>query len=456
MRLVHGLESKLSPGAAVLYGLQHVLAMFVGIITPPLIISGALGLDVATTAFLVSMALFASGLTTFIQVKRLGPFGSGMLSVQGTSFTFVSPAIQAGMAGGLPLIIGLTIICSPIEMLLSRMIHVVRKLFPPIVTGSVVTLIGISLIKVGMTDMAGGFGATDFGSLPNLGMGFFVLLVIVLLNRFGRGYIGTVSIALGLIAGYLLSALLGRVNFTPVAEAGWLTLPRPFKFGIAFNPVYLMPWVIGYVITTIESIGDLTATSQVSGEPITGPVFIRRLEGGILSDGAGSMIAGIFNSMPNTTFSQNNGVIGLTGVASRRVGLAVAGLLTLLGLFPKLAALISVMPSPVLGGATVVMFSMVAVAGLRIIQHEGFNPRSEFILAITLALGLGVEMVPDAVAAIGKIQTDHSFLNAMLPGLQALMQSGLAVAAVTSTLLNLILPSEPSGSSPTDPQAGND
>ena len=173
MRLVHGLESKLSPGAAVLYGLQHVLAMFVGIITPPLIISGALGLDVATTAFLVSMALFASGLTTFIQVKRLGPFGSGMLSVQGTSFTFVSPAIQAGMAGGLPLIIGLTIICSPIEMLLSRMIHVVRKLFPPIVTGSVVTLIGISLIKVGMTDMAGGFGATDFGSLPNLGMGFF-------------------------------------------------------------------------------------------------------------------------------------------------------------------------------------------------------------------------------------------------------------------------------------------
>lgn len=172
MRVFHGLESKLSPGAAVLYGLQHVLAMFVGIITPPLIISGALGLDVANTAFLVSMSLFASGITTFIQVKRMGPFGSGMLSVQGTSFTFVSPSIQAGMAGGLPLILGLTIICSPIEMLLSRVIHVVRRLFPPIVTGSVVTLIGISLIKVGMTDMAGGFGAADFGSLPNLGMGF--------------------------------------------------------------------------------------------------------------------------------------------------------------------------------------------------------------------------------------------------------------------------------------------
>ena len=442
MRVFHGLESKLSRGAAILYGLQHVLAMFVGIITPPLIISGALGLDVANTAFLVSMSLFASGITTFIQVKRMGPFGSGMLSVQGTSFTFVSPAIQAGMAGGLPLILGLTIICSPIEMLLSRVIHVVRRLFPPIVTGSVVTLIGISLIKVGMTDMAGGFGAADFGSLPNLGMGFFVLLMIVLLNRFGRGYIGTVSIALGLVAGYLLSALLGRVDFTAVGEAGWLTLPRPLKYGLAFDPVYLMPWVIGYVITTIESIGDLTATSQVSGEPVTGPVFIKRLEGGILSDGAGSLLAGFFNSMPNTTFSQNNGVIGLTGVASRRVGLAVAGLLALLGLFPKLAALISVMPQPVLGGAIVVMFSMVAVAGLRIIHHEGMTSRSEFILAITLALGLGVEMVPEAVAAIGKIQTESSFLNAMLPGLQALMQSGLAVAAVTSTLLNLILPPE--------------
>ncbi|MGD9874123.1 MAG: nucleobase:cation symporter-2 family protein [Kiritimatiellia bacterium] len=444
MRLVHGLESKLSFGASVLYGLQHVLAMFVGIITPPLIISGALGLDVANTAFLVSMALFASGLTTFIQVKRLGPFGSGMLSVQGTSFTFVSPSIQAGMAGGLPLIIGFTIFCAPIEMLLSRVIHVVRKLFPPIVTGSVVTLIGISLIKVGMTDMAGGFGSPNFGSLSNLGMGFFVMMVIVLINRFGKGAVGTVSIALGLIAGYVLSALLGRVDFTAVGEAGWLTIPRPFKYGVAFDPVYLMPWVIGYIITTIESIGDLTATSQVSGEPITGPVFIKRLEGGILSDGAGSLIAGIFNSMPNTTFSQNNGVIGLTGVASRRVGLAVAGLLTLLGLFPKLAALISVMPKPVLGGATLVMFSMVAVAGLRIIQHDGFNPRNEFILAITLALALGVEMVPDAMACIGRIQTGSPFMKTMLSGIQAIMQSGLSVAAVTSTALNMILPAEES------------
>ena len=172
-----------------------------------------------------------------------------------------------------------------------------------------------AVITLGMTDMAGGFGSPDFGRLSNLGMGFFVMMVIVLLNRFGKGAVGTVSIALGLMAGYVLAAVLGRVDFAPVSEAGWLTIPRPFKYGVAFDPVYLMPWVIGYIITTIESIGDLTATSQVSGEPITGPVFIKRLEGGILSDGAGSLIAGIFNSMPNTTFSQNNGVIGLTGVA---------------------------------------------------------------------------------------------------------------------------------------------
>jgi len=439
-RPFYGLDAPVGPVAAALVGLQHVLAMFVGIVTPPLIVSGVLGLDTATTGFLVSMALFVSGITTFVQVRRFGPFGSGLLSVQGTSFTFVPLAIQAGGAGGLPLIFGMTLAAAPVEMLMSRFIGFARRLFPPVVTGSVVMLIGMSLIRVGMTDLAGGFGAPDFGSPGNLGLGLLVLATIVALHRFGRGFVCTISIALGLVAGYLVALALGRVDLAPVAAAGWFTVPRPLAHGLAFDVRYLLPWLIGYLVTTIESIGDLSATSAVSREPVEGPVFVRRLQGGVLADGLGSCVAGLFSTMPNTTFSQNNGVIGLTGVASRRAGFAVAGLLVILGLFPKLAALVSVMPKPVLGGATLVMFATVAVAGLRIVARDGLGTRNGFILALALALGLGLTMVPDAVARIESVEVESEALRLLLPALKVLAQSGLAVGALTATLLNLLLP----------------
>lgn len=436
----YGLDDKTSVATSALCGLQHVLAMFVGIITPPLIIAGALGVSIAETGFLVSMALFTSGVTTFIQVRRFGPFGSGLLSVQGTSFTFVPLAIQAGATGGIPLILGLTLAGSPLEMILSRFIGFARRLFPPIVTGSVVLLIGMSLIRVGFTDMAGGYGAVDFGHARHLVLGGFVLVTIILLNRFGKGFIATISIALGLIAGYILAALLGRVDFTALGDAGWYHVPQPLRYGLDFDIVYLLPWLIGYFVTTIESMGDLTATSQVSRQPVKGPLFIQRLQGGVLADGLGSFIAGLFNAMPNTTFSQNNGVIGLTGVASRRIGYAVAVLLILLGLFPKLAALISVMPKPVLGGATVVMFAMVAVAGLRIAFRDGLTLRNELILAVTLALGMGVTMVPGAVANLTIYRGGSDLLNTAQESARIILQSGLAVGAITATILNQIFP----------------
>ncbi len=439
----YGLDDKTSLTTSALCGLQQVLAMFVGIITPPLIIAGALGASIAETGFLVSMALFTSGVTTFIQVRRFGPFGSGLLSVQGTSFTFVPLALQAGAAGGIPLILGLTLAGSPLEMILSRFIGFARRLFPPIVTGSVVLLIGMSLIRVGFTDMAGGYGADDFGHARHLALGCFVWITIVLLNRFGKGFIATISIALGLIAGYILAALLGRVDFTALGDAGWYHVPQPLRYGLDFDIVFLLPWLIGYFVTTIESMGDLTATSQVSRQPVKGPLFIQRPQGGVLADGLGSLIAGLFNAMPNTTFSQNNGVIGLTGVASRRIGYAVAGLLILLGLFPKLAALISVMPKPVLGGATVVMFAMVAVAGLRIAFRDGLTLRNELILAVTLALGMGVTMVPDAVAQLSLYSGDSVFLNSAQQSIRIILQSGLAVGAITATVLNLVFPEMP-------------
>lgn len=443
-RPFYGLDARLPPVTTVLLGLQHVLAMFVGIITPPILVGTALGLPVADVSFLVSMSLFTSGLNTFMQVSRVGPVGSGLLSVQGTSFVFVGLAIQTGKAGGLPLVFGMSLVLSTVPMLISRFIGPARRLFPPVVTGSVVMLIGISLIQVGFTEFAGGHGAKDFGSLANLGLGALVMNIIVLVHAFGPPAMSTLSIAIGLVTGYLVAALLGRVDFAAVEQASWLSVPQPLRYGMAFDPHFLLPWCIAYVITAIECIGDLSATSAVSREPVQGEVFIRRLEGGVLADGIGCTITSFFNAMPKTTFAQNNGVIAMTGVAARSVGVAVAVMLSLLGLFPKLAAVVAVMPRPVLGGATVIMFAMVAVAGLHLVVAERFGGREQFILAITLGLGLGVTMVPAAVASVGDFPEAPPLLRSALDGLRIILQSGLAVGAITATILNLLLKPETS------------
>lgn len=440
MKLLHGLEERIPSGTAAIYGLQHVLAMFVGIVTPPLLVGQALGLDVPSVAFLVSMSLFTSGITTCVQVHRFGPVGSGLLSVQGTSFVFVGLAIDTGKAGGLPLIFGLAMAGALVPILISRCIGFARRIFPPIVTGSVVLLIGVSLIQVGFAEMAGGFGSPSFGSPANLALGLFVMAAIVLLHRFGGPFVSSVAIAVGMAAGYLLAFLLGRVDFAEVGRAGWATVPTPLRFGLAFDPLWLLPWMLAYMTVAIECIGDLTATSAVSGEPVFGPVFVERLKGGVLSDGLGCLLTSFFNALPKTTFAQNNGVIAMTGVALRRVGVAVAGMLAVLGILPRFAAVISVMPKPVLGGATVIMFAMVAVAGLHIIVADGFAPRDQFILAITLALGLGVAMVPNAVAGIGKIAVTSEGARMAVRALGILVANPLAIGAVTAIGLNLMMP----------------
>ncbi len=443
MKDFYGVEARTSVPLSAVLGLQHVLAMFVGIVTPPLIVGGALKLPVADIAFLVSMSLFTSGLTTYIQVSRFGPVGSGLLSVQGTSFVFVGLAIQTGLAGGLPLVFGCAMLGALVPIVMSRFIPLARRVFPPVVTGSVVMLIGVSLIRVGFAEMAGGFGAPDFGSPQNLGLGLFVMATIVLLHRFASGFLQSVSIAAGLAAGYALAALLGRVDLAEVGRAAWISLPQPLRFGVSFDAKFLLPWLIAYMIVVIECIGDLTATSSVSREPVSGPLFLRRVEGGVLSDGLGCVLTSLFNALPKTTFAQNNGVIAMTGVAARRVGVAVAALLVAVGLFPKLAALISVMPKPVLGGATVIMFAMVAVAGLHIVQEGGFDARAQFILAITLALGLGVTMVPQAVEKLTQVPVDDPLLRTLLQAARIVLDSGLAVGAVTAAALHALLPEEP-------------
>lgn len=424
-----GLEDKPPLPETMLLGLQHMLAMFVGIITPPLIIAGVAGLNAAETGFFVSMALMVSGVTTYIQVTKWGPVGSGLLAVHGTSFTFVPMAIAAANQGGLPLVIGMALFTSPVEMILSRFIKQTRNLFPPVVTGTVVMLIGLGLMEVGITDFGGGAGAENYGAPQNLLLGLFVLTIIIIANRFGKGLVKVGAVAIGLIIGYFVSIPLGLIDLTEVAEAGWLTVPQPFKYGISFEWGLLAPWIMAYIITTVESIGDLTAVAEVSGEKVDNQQHIDRLSGGIMADGVGSALAAVFNSLPNSTFSQNIGVIQITKVGSKVVGIAVAAILFLLGLVPKIGALVSVMPSPVLGGATIALFGMVATSGMKIVTKGGLTDRKIFILSIALSFGLGVTFRPDVVAQLPEI-------------LSTVLSSGITVGAVIAIALNLILPKD--------------
>lgn len=436
-RPFYPVDAKLSAPKIVLFGLQHVLSMFVGIITPPLVVSGALGLDLEASAFLVSMALFASGIGTLVQCHGIGPVGARMLCVQGTSFTFVPVAIAAGKAGGLAMMFGLTALCAPIEVILSRFLTNIRHWFPPIVTGTVVTLIGCSLIGIGMTDMAGGFGAENLGAPINLALGMGVLLAILWLSNFRAGQYASISIGACLIAGYVVAYALGMVDFSPVADEPMFRFPQPLKYGLSIDPILILPWAIAYLVSALETMGDLTATSKVSQEPVDGPVFRERIEAGIAADGVGSLLAGALGSLPTTSFSQNNGVIKLTGVASRVVGYGVGGILIMLALFPKLGAILSLMPKPVLGGATVLMFATVAVAGLGIATGDKLTPRKEKILAVSLALGLGVSMVPGATAELAKVS------NPILRSFGVLAQSGLAIGTITAVVMNRVLPKDP-------------
>jgi len=433
--LLYGLDDKPPVPAAILAALQHMLASFVGIITPTLIIGGVLGLG-AEIPYLISMALIVSGVGTFIQAKKIGPIGSGMVALQGTSFAFLGSILAAGFiakakGGGpeeiLSLIFGVCFLGAFIEIFLSQFLHKLKTFINPLVTGIVITTIGFYLIKVGMTDLAGGFNAPDFGSLENLGLGGGVLLVIILLSQSKNPLIRAGAIFFGMIAGMVAAYAMGKVDFSKLATMDWFALPIPFKYGFSFDIEAFIPVALIYLVTVIESSGDLTATSMVSKQPISGPIYDERIKGGVLADGFNSMLAATFNTFPNTTFSQNNGVIQLTGIASRYVAFWIAGLLVLFGLFPVIGGVFMQLPKPVLGGATLVMFGTIAAAGIRILATQNLDRRTMLIMAVSFGLGLGVAMVPDLLKEMPKM-------------VQNIFGSAVTMAGLSAILLNTLLP----------------
>ena len=297
------------------------------------------------------------------------------------------------------------------------------------VTGTIIILIGVPLIEVAMTDIAGGFGAEDFGSLQNLFLGMVVLVSVIVFNRSKNPLLRLSSIVIALILGMLAAFFMGRLDFSSLNNVGFITIPIPFKFGFQFDITAFIPLAILYCVSALETTGDLTANAVVSKEPVKGPVYLNRIQGGVLADGVNSMIAATLNSMPSTTFSQNNGVIALTGVASRHVGIYIAALMIIIGLFPIFGAILQTMPQPVLGGATLVMFGTVAVAGIKVLASAKLDRRDMLIIATSVGIGIGVSMVPEVLS-----QLPEFMRNVLI--------SPVAIGAITAIALSLFLPED--------------
>lgn len=436
--LIYALDDRPAPLPAFFAALQHVLACFVGIVTPTLIIGGVLGLH-EQLPYLISMGLMVSGVGTLIQARRPLGIGAGMICVQGTSFAFLSAVLAAGMMvkarGGsaddiLAMVFGVCFFGAFIEMVLSRFIGRLQRIVTPLVTGIVITIIGISLIKVGITDLGGGANAENFGAPINLALGALVLVSIIVLNRLSNPWLRLSAIIIGLLLGSLVAWLCGVLVPLPLPELPLISLPVPFRYGFAFDWMAFVPVALIYLITAIETTGDLTANCMISRQPIKGPQYLERIKGGVFGDGVSSLIAAVFNTFPNTTFSQNNGVIQLSGVASRHVGYYIGALLIVLGLFPVLGAVLQQIPKPVLGGATLVMFGTVAAAGIRILAQAPLDRRSLLIMATSFGIGLGISSQPE-------------LLGQMPTLVQTVFGSAITSGGLTAILMNLLLPLEP-------------
>jgi xanthine permease len=414
----------LNKGKVVTLGLQHVLAMYAGSVVVPLTIGGALKLNPAQMAYLISADLFTCGLATLLQVLGTRFLGIRLPVVLGCTFTAVGPIIAIGMTANLPTAFGAIIIAGIAVMLLAPVFGRVLKLFPTVVTGSVVTVIGLSLIPVAMENAAGGLGSTDFGRPVNLLLALCTLLVILVVNRLFSGFIRAISVLIGLIVGTIAGYFLGMVQFSSVAKASWVSLVHPLYFGLpVFNVAAIVTMIVVCLVSMVESTGVYFALSKVTDTELTNADVVR----GLRAEGVATVLGGLFNTFPYTTFSQNVGLVSMTGVKRRSV-IVVAGLiLVLFGFLPKIAALTTVIPTSVLGGAMVAMFGMVVASGMNILANVDFRRQENMlVVACSIAVGLGSAVVPQIF--------DH-----VPDTLKMLLQNGIVTGAVTAVVLNVLL-----------------
>ncbi|WP_303820108.1 nucleobase:cation symporter-2 family protein [Actinobacillus minor] len=426
-KLRYPVDSKPPFGLTLLLAAQHLLAALGGIIAVPLVIGNVLKLPTPDTIVLVNAALLVSGIVTIIQCRGIGPIGLRLPSVMGTSFTFVAAALAIGFSEhGVAGILGASLVGSLVMIIGSFFMPYVRKLFPPVVTGVVVMMIGLSLIPVAVDWFAGGQkGDPHYADPANLAMATFVLVLVVILVQWGKGIFSAAAIVIGMMVGYVVALALGWINFDAVKNADLVAIPQPLHFGLAFPISGIIGMSIAYLVTIVESSGNFLALGNATQTEITG----KHLRGGVLCDGLGSALAAIMSTTPFSSFAQNIGVISLTGVASRYVVTVMGVLLVLAGIFPWLGALIVSIPSPVLGGAGLMMFAMIIAAGIQMLDKVERSKRNGLIIAISIGCGLAVTTRPE-------------LLDKLPSFFKEVFGSGITVGSILALVLNLVLPED--------------
>ena len=452
----YSFEGEMPLGQAIPLGLQHVLAMFVGNLTPLLIIGGACGIMGGTEFVnlqisLLQNAMIIAGIVTLVQLYSIGPCGGKVPIIMGTSSGFIGvfSSVVATMGSGVVAygaIMGASIIGGFFEGILGFFLKPLRRFFPSVVTGTVVLSIGLSLIAVGINSFGGGFKTKDFGSMENLGLGLFVLIVILLFKHGTKGFFSSSSILFGIIAGYIAAFIMGLVlpttgvtakgvtftkswvlNWDKVASAGWFAIPDFMPVDIIFDMRAIIPVCIMFIVTAVETVGDISGVMEGGMER---EATDKELAGGVICDGLGSSFAALFGVLPNTSFSQNVGLVAMTKVVNRFALATGAVFLILCGLIPKLGALVSIMPQSVLGGAAVMMFSSIVVSGIQLITKEKLTPRNLTIVAVALGVGYGMGANPGILAHA------PNAIKLIFGG------SGIVPAALVAIILNIVLPQD--------------
>ena len=423
-------DKKLPLNKSIPLGIQHVLAMFAGNITVPIIVAGVFGQTPEQKIFLIQMALFVAGVATIIQTVGYKEIGARLPIVQGTSFAFI-PIMLPFKAAGLGAVFTAAFIGGIFQIFIGKVLKPIRHLFPPLVTGIVVLMIGFSLLKVGFMYAGGGGWLMNnkpeiFANANHLTVAASVFIVAIFFNLRGKGMASAASILIGIVAGFIVASALGMVNYGKIASAAWFAFPMPLQYGIDFVPGAIILMLFMSVVTTIETIGDISATTMGGAKR---EATDKEISGGIMADGVGTAFGAIFNAMPNTSYSQNAGLVAFTGVVSRHVGTIAGIVLVLMGLFPKLGGIIAAMPESVIGGAAIIMFGMIVAAGIKLISRAEMDQRNLLILALSLSFGIGMSLLPDFVKNIPDFGIS----------LKLLLTTGLIPAGLLAFVLNAIM-----------------
>ncbi|SMC56571.1 nucleobase:cation symporter-2, NCS2 family [Sporomusa malonica] len=421
----HPVDEMLPPGQLFIYGLQHVLAMYAGAVAVPLIIANAIGLSREQLIFLINADLFTCGIATLIQTLGIGNMGIRIPMIQGVTFAAVTPMIIIGKTHGMPAIYGAIIVAGLVTYLAAPYFSRLIRFFPPVVTGTIITIIGVTLMPVAVMWAAGGNPtAKDYASPEYIGLAFVVMMLVLFFYKYFTGFISNIAVLLGLISGTLLAIPLGMVNFSQVGTAGWVGITTPFWFGLpTFDIASIAAMVLVMLVVMTETTGDCIAIGEIIEKPIHKEDLARCLR----ADGFSTVLGGILNSFPYTAFAQNVGLVGLTRVKSRFVVAAAGVILIALGLIPKLAAMVAAIPHPVLGGAGIVMFGMVAASGIKTLSKVNFDGTHN-IMVVGISIGIG--MITLAVP---------KFYHGFPSWLQVILHSGITAGSLAAILLNLLL-----------------